>query len=230
MPCHSLLAPSLNKKQEHRHVIDCRAVVRDDHPAVPSRVAVLCNEAGRYVRYRTERFAAWAQRVIRMGPCLIRTIAEHSCLLEDCTAVGGFMGVTDGSMLRTGRMITITVQARGKQMPVVCLPNRDGRSADVSRSRVLRHAAVVVELLSMYRCMVAALLAHIEDDLTRGGVTEPREWAETARAVRAEFDRIGAMHVVEFVSSLPEHRARLTSLRELHRQLTRLPERTVSAL
>ena len=56
--------------------------------------------------------------------------------------------VTDGFTLHTGRMSTFTA----------------------SRTRILRHASAVMELLSMYRCMVAALLAHIECDMTDGGV------------------------------------------------------------
>ena len=80
----------------------------------------------------------------------------------------------------------------------------------------------MIELVAVYRQMVAALLVQLELELTNCGASTQGEWAQLVHTIRTDVDRMGTLSASECAAEMPAHRRRFMRLRELHGQMFRL--------
>ena len=69
-------------------------------------------------------------------------------------------------------------------------------------------------MMAEHRQMAANMLAQMNRDMQ--GMTADAEWTETVEAIREDLARMPEMTPEEFRTFLPEHRARMDRLMEMH--------------
>lgn len=74
-------------------------------------------------------------------------------------------------------------------------------------------------MLPMHRQMVANMLSRMNADMRSMNMTANQAWNETADSLRADLVRMPEMSAQELKTMMPDHRARMTRLMQMHRDM-----------
>ena len=73
--------------------------------------------------------------------------------------------------------------------------------------------------LSQHRQMVANMISQFNREMREMGMATDQEWNQTIEALRQDLRQMPEMSAQELETFMPEHRARVTRLMEMHREM-----------
>jgi hypothetical protein len=120
--------------------------------------------------------------------------------VDTAAAVGGMEGMGQMQGMPMGGGMMEQMQAHMQTM--------EGASGDQ-----------MIQMMPQHRQSVANLIAQMNREMRDMNMTADEEWSSTIEALRQDLTRMPEMTAAEMQALMPEHRARVMRLMEMHREM-----------
>ena len=77
----------------------------------------------------------------------------------------------------------------------------------------------MMQMMSQHRPMLANMIAQMSREMRDMNMTADEEWSSTIEALRQDLVQMPEMSAAEMESFMPEHRARVMRLMEMHQEM-----------